>query len=175
MAPDTFGTELTVSPRECPLVDADRTFTYIAERFPDDDVVRALRDRLVDSLLLSIPERAVSVATCTARAATPNSTIESVGIEVRPATETIESLLDLTMKPGSVALEENEAHRGGSVYRYCGLRPDGVRTACAVGWRNSDLDIALSLSGTEAGLVDLDVAETILFDLLDDDVQHLAA
>jgi hypothetical protein len=50
-----------------------------------------------------------------------------------------------------------------------------VRTACAVGWRNAGLDIALSLSGTEAGLVDVDAAETILFEVLDDVIQHPAA
>lgn len=168
MGPDMFGSELTVTLRRCPIADANALFSAIADRIQDDAVVRVLRTGFIDTLLLSLPNPSVTVATCMVGAPVANSPIESVRIEVRPGSETIASLLGTTTKRGTATVQEGDAHRGGTLYQYCATRPDNVRRVCAAGWRNDDLDIALTFNGAEVDLIDLDDAQTVLVDLLDE-------
>lgn len=150
MGTTVFGDELTVEPRTCPLGKLAVLFAGVAEGVGDDLVARVARDGLPYSLLMSIPAQNVTVASC------QNSIIESpirrVRPEVRPGSEAIASLTDLTMDPESVTDVDDTAHRGGQLDRYCGSRADG------------DLD---------AKRVDLDRFERALLSLPDDVIREL--
>jgi hypothetical protein len=149
-----LGGRLSSELLACPTVQADSFFDAVVAEIDDERLAEMHASAQLGAVLVVVPDLGVSVAVCSTAIADPAAPIESLRLEVRPRSDSIESFLAFALEPGSAELTQGAEFRGGTRYRYCGRRPRSDTRACAVGWRNDDVDIALVVTGTDPEAVD---------------------